>query len=161
MLICWKLQGQHRGTLIGMSLKGWTAIAAAAALLLGSPLVAQTQPRLKAEPNQAAADAALLQDEDKAKTELEHRLRNQVTYRDGVLILIDRSAGGGVTVMPAAVMWGVECSDGGLLVTFGSGSGDTDNGVMITLTGAAISDDKCARIAPAIGLAVLAVTKGN
>jgi len=32
---------------------------------------------------------------------------------------------------------------------------------MLTLTGAKISDDKCARIAPAIGLAVLAVTKGN
>ena len=49
----------------------------------------------------------------------------------------------------------------GLFVTFGTGSGDTDNGVMLKLTGTAISDDKCARIAPAIGLAVLALTKGN
>jgi hypothetical protein len=144
-----------------MSVKRRTAIPVATAVLLGSPLVAQTQPRLKADRSQAASDASLLQDEDKAKAELERRLRNQATYRDGVLVLIDRSGGGGVTVMPATVIWGVECGDEGLIVTFGSGSGDTDNGVMLTLTGAAISDDKCTRIAPAIGLAVLAVTKGH
>ena len=147
--------------LIPMSMKGWTAIPVAAAVLLGVPLAAQTQPRLKADTKQAASDASLLQDEDKAKAELERRLRNQATYHDGVLVLIDRSGGGGVTVMPATVIWSVECSDGGLVVTFGSGSGDTDNGVVLTLTGAAINDDKCTRIAPAIGLAVLAVTKGN
>ena len=96
-----------------MSVKGWTAIAAAAAVLLGSPLVAQTQPRLKADPSLAASDASLLQDEDKAKAELERRLRNQATYRDGVLVLIDRSGGGGVKVMPATGIWGVECGDEG------------------------------------------------
>ena len=62
-------------------MKGWTAVAAAAAVLLGSPLVAQTQPRLKADRNQAASDASLLQDEDKAKAELERRLRNPATQR--------------------------------------------------------------------------------
>ena len=144
-----------------MSVKGSLAIAVAAAVLLGSPLAAQTQPRLTADPSLAASDASLLQDEDKAKTELERRLRNQATYRDGVLVLTDRSGAGGITVMPATVMWSVECSDGGLAVTFGTGSGDTDNGIVLTLTGAAISDDKCTRIAPAIGLAVLALTKGN
>jgi hypothetical protein len=144
-----------------MLVKGWTVIAVAAAVLLGSPLAAQSQPRLTADPSLAASDATLLQDEDKAKTELERRLRNQATYRDGVLVLIDRSGAGGITVMPATVMWSVECSDGGLAVTFGSGSGDTDNGIVLQLTGAAISDDKCGRIAPAIGLAVLALTKGN
>jgi hypothetical protein len=144
-----------------MFVKACTAIAVAAAVLLGSPLAAQAQPRLTADPSLAASDASLLQDEDKAKAELERRLRSQATYRDGVLVLIDRSGAGGITVMPATVMWSVECSDGGLAVTFGSGSGDTDNGVVLTLTGAAISDDKCTRIAPAIGLAVLALTKGN
>jgi hypothetical protein len=144
-----------------MFVKACTAIAVAAAVLLGAPLAAQTQPRLTADPSLAASDASLLQDEDKAKTELERRLRSQATFRDGVLVLIDRSGAGGITVMPATVMWSVECSDGGLAVTFGSGSGDTDNGVVLTLTGAAISDDKCTRLAPAIGLAVLAVTKGN
>jgi hypothetical protein len=143
-----------------MSVKGSVAIAVAAAVLLGSPLAAQTQPRLTADPSLAASDASLLQDEDKAKAELERRLRSQATYRDGVLVLSDRSAGG-VTIMPATVMWSVECSDGGLAVTFGSGSGDTDNGIVLQLTAAAISDDKCGHIAPAIGLVVLALTKGN
>jgi hypothetical protein len=144
-----------------MFVKGCTAIAVAAAVLLGALHAARAQPRLTADPSLAASDASLLQDEDKAKTELERRLRSQATYRDGVLVLTDRSGAGGVTIMPATVMWSVECSDGGLAVTFGSGSGDTDNGVVLTLTGAAISDDKCTRIAPAIGLAVLALTKGN
>ncbi|HWB49375.1 MAG TPA: hypothetical protein VG651_09715 [Stellaceae bacterium] len=116
---------------------------------------------MTSDPSLAASDASLLQDEDKAKAEFERRLRNQATYRDGVLIVVDRSGAGGVTVMPATVMWSVECSDGGLAVTFGSGSGDTDNGIVLQLTSATISDDKCSRLAPAIGLAVLAITKGN
>jgi len=46
-------------------------------------------------------------------------------------------------------------------VTFGTGSGDSDNGIVLQLTTAGISDDACTRIAPAIGQAVLAITKGN
>jgi hypothetical protein len=63
--------------------------------------------------------------------------------------------------MPATVMWGLDCSDGGLAITFGSGSGDTDNGIVLQLTSAAISDEKCLHIAPAVGQTVLAITKGN
>src|SRR5215471_12231923 len=139
-----------------MFVKRCAVIALLAAGLLGAPLAVRAQPRLTADPSLAASDASLLQDEDKAKTELERRLRSQATYRDGVLVLIDRSGAGGVTVMPATVMWSVECSDGGLAVNFGSGSGDTDNGIVLQLTAAAISDDKCGKLAPAVGLAVLA-----
>ena len=67
----------------------------------------------------------------------------------------------GVTVMPATIIWGVDCGDTGLSVTFGSGGGDTDNGLVLQLTSVAISDDKCMRIALAIGETVLAITKGN
>jgi hypothetical protein len=132
-----------------------------AVVLLGTPLAARAQPRPTADPGLAASDMALLRDEAKAILEFERRLRAQASYRDGVIVLVDRSGAGGVTVMPATVMWSVECSDGGLAITFGSGSGDTDNGIVLTLTGAAISDDKCGRIAPAIGLLTLAITKGN
>ena len=45
--------------------------------------------------------------------------------------------------------------------TFGAGSGDTDNGIVLQLTGAAIGDDECTRLAPAIGEALLAIAKGN
>jgi hypothetical protein len=63
--------------------------------------------------------------------------------------------------MPATVMWGVDCGQDGLAVTFGAGSGDTDNGTVLQLTSADVADDKCTRIAPAIGETVLAITKGN
>ena len=52
-----------------MSVKTFSVITVAAAVLLGSPLAAQTQPRLTADPSLAASDASLLQDEDKAKTD--------------------------------------------------------------------------------------------
>jgi hypothetical protein len=125
-------------------------------------LPALAEPKLVADPDLARSDTALLQDEAKATAELQHRLRDQVTNRDGLLVIIDRSGtSSGVTVMPATVMWGVDCSDGGLAITFGSGSGDTDNGIVLQLTSAAISDEKCLHIAPAVGQAMLAITKGN
>lgn len=128
--------------------------------LAALPALAQPKPPL--DPSLAASDKALLQDLDKATAELQRRLRNQVTYRNGLLVIIDRSGTNpGVTVMPATVVWGIDCSDSGLAVTFGTGSGDTDNGVALQLTSVAISDDQCLRIAPAIGDALLAITKGN
>jgi hypothetical protein len=125
-------------------------------------LPALAEPKLVADPDLARSDTALLQDEAKAAAELQHRLRDQVTNRNGLLVIIDRSGTtSGVTVMPATIMWGVDCSEGGIAVTFGSGSGDTDNGIVLQLTSAAISDDKCTRLAPAVGEAMLAITKGN
>jgi hypothetical protein len=134
-----------------------------AALMLGGMTVrAAAEPKVSVDPSLAASDASLLQDEAKATAELQRRLRSQVAYRGGTLIIIDRSGGtGGVTVMPATVMWGVDCGDNGLAVTFGAGSGDTDNGIVLQLTSANVGDEKCTRIAPAIGEAVLAITKGN
>jgi hypothetical protein len=64
-------------------------------------------------------------------------------------------------VMPATVMWGIDCGDSGIAATFGAGSADTDNGVVLQLTSAAVSDDKCQHIAPAIGETMLTLTKGN
>jgi hypothetical protein len=123
-------------------------------------LPAVAQPKPPVDPGLATSDTTLLQDEAKATAELQRRLRGQVTYRNGLLIIQDR-ANSGVTVMPATVMWGVDCSDSGLAVTFGAGSGDTDNGVVLQLTSVAISDDKCTRIAPAVGGTLLEITKRN
>jgi hypothetical protein len=118
------------------------------------------QPKPPLDPGLSTSDTTLLQDEDKATAELQRRLRDQVRYRNGLLVITDRSSTG-VTVMPATIIWGVDCGDTGLSVTFGSGGGDTDNGLVLQLTSVAISDDKCMRIAPAIGETVLAITKGN
>jgi hypothetical protein len=137
-------------------------IAVAGLALLGFAPGTRAEPKLPVDPSLAASDATLLQDEAKAIAEFQNRLRGQVSYRNGVLVIIDRSgATSGVTVMPATALWGIDCGDGGLAVTFGSGSGDTDNGVVLQLSSATISDDKCTRIAPALGEAVLALTKGN
>jgi len=133
----------------------------AAALAAFSTSVA-AEPRIAADPSLVASDNALLQDETKATAEFQNRLRGQVSSRGGLLIIVDRTgATSGVTVVPATIMWGVDCGDSGLAVTFGAGSGDTDNGIVLQLTSANISDDKCTRIAPAIGETVLAITKGN
>lgn len=137
-------------------------LAAFASVAVGALSPAFAEPKAPADPGLAASDAALLQDEAKAVAELQRRLRNEVSFRGGLLIIVDHSvANSGVTVMPATVMWGVDCGDGGIAVTFGAGGGDTDNGSVLQLTSASVSDDKCAHLAPAIGEAVLALTKGN
>lgn len=134
----------------------------AALALMALPGLAAAEPKAPIDPSLAASDATLLQDDAKATAEFQRRLRAQVSYRDGILVIIDRSgAGSGVTVMPASVMWGIDCGDNGIAVTFGTGSGDTDNGIVLQLTSASVTDDKCARIAPALGATVLAITKGN
>src|SRR5580658_8633615 len=117
-------------------------IAFAALSLAALPALAEPKP--VADPDLAKSDAALLQDEAKATAELQHRLRDQVTNHNGILVIIDRSGTTpGVTVMPATVMWGIDCSDGGLAVSFGTGSSDTDNGVVLQLTTASVSDSEC------------------
>jgi hypothetical protein len=139
-----------------------TATLLAAAVLAGVAPPVGAEPRIAANPSLVVSDEALLQDEAKAGAEFERRLRGQVTARDGLLVIIDRSGtSSGVTVVPASIMWGVDCSDSGLTVTFGTGSGDSDNGIVLQLTSAGISDDACTRIAPAIGQVVLAIVKGD
>jgi len=131
--------------------------------LAGLALPALAEPKAApADPDLVKSDAALLQDDTKATAELQRRLRDQVGYRNGVLVVVDHSGStSGVTVMPATVPWGVDCGDSGIAVTLGSGSGDTDNGIVLQLTGASVGDDKCLKIAPAIGEALLALAKGN
>jgi len=136
--------------------------ALAAITVAGIAIPTDAEPKPPSNPSLAATDSVLLQDEAKAIAELQHRLRNQVSYRNGVLVIVDRSGDtAGVTVMPATIEWGVDCDDTGIAVTFGTGSGDTDNGIVLQLTSAAVSDSQCLKIAPAVGETVLAITKGN
>jgi hypothetical protein len=138
------------------------AIAAAVLAVIVTALPAGAEPKPPADPELTRSDTTLLQDPAKAAAEFQHRLRDQVSYRNGILIIVDRTgASSGVTVVPATIMWGIDCSDSGLGVTFGTGSGDTDNGIVLQLTSASISDAACATIAPAVGETALAITKGN
>jgi hypothetical protein len=88
---------------------------------LAGPVAAE--PKLTGDPDQAKSDTVLLQDETKATAEFQRRIRDQIKYRNGLLIIQDRAASG-VSVAPATIMWMVDCGDGGLTVTFGTGSGD-------------------------------------
>src|SRR5262249_7079176 len=118
-------------------------VPAAGLLVLSLTLAAQAEPKLPADPELTKSDTVLLQDETKAIAELQRRLRSQVGYQNGLFVIVDRSGmTQGVTVMPATVMWSVDCGDSGVSATFGAGSGDTDNGVVLQLTGAAVSDEK-------------------
>ena len=138
------------------------AALSAALALCGALGSAAAEPKPTADPDLAKSDAALLQDDAKATAEFQRRLRGQVAYRNGLLIIVDRSGTtAGVTVMPATVFWGVDCSDSGISVTFGTGSGDSDNGISLQLTTANVPDEKCLQIAPALGQTLLDIVKGN
>lgn len=118
-------------------------------------------PRPAAEHPPVKADTELLRDDAKATSEFQRRLRDQVSSRNGMVIVEDHSAEWSVTVLPATALWGVDCSETGLAVTFGSGSGETDNGIAVQLTAVAITPEKCRTLAPAIGETVLAILKGE
>jgi hypothetical protein len=134
----------------------------AALLMVILPFGTRAEPKAPIDPDLTKSDAALLQDDAKAITELQRRLHDQVSSHGGLLVIIDRSGTNpGVTVVPATIMWGVDCGESGIAVTFGTGSGDTDNGVVLQLTNAAVADDKCLHIAPALGDTVLTLTKTN
>src|SRR5262249_4760443 len=109
----------------------------AATLMLAAPLSlaalpGSAQPRLTADPDQAKSGTKLLQAGAKATAELQRRVKSQVRYQNGLLIIQDRTASG-VSVVPATIMWMVDCGEGGLAVTFGSGTGDTENGIALQL----------------------------
>ena len=120
----------------------------------------RAEPRLGSD--RAKDDAALLRDEAKATSELQRRLRDQVAFKDGLLVIQDRSASAAsVVVMPPTAFWSVDCGDNGIGVTFGSGSGDTDNGIALQLTAAAPTQEQCLALAPALAKSVAAIVKGE
>ncbi len=108
------------------------------------------------------AEAALMADPLRAGPELERRLREHVSSREGMLIVSDTLPGiPTVYVLPMSAMWVVSCDILGLSVAFGPGSGEYDNSVNVDLTPVPISEPQCRDLAPAIGQKILAITRGN
>jgi hypothetical protein len=139
-----------------------TLPAAIALILVGLETPAMAEPRLPPDPDLAHADATLLQNESGAIAEFQRRLRDEVRYQNGLLVIQDRAiAQSGVTVAPATIMWSLECGESGVSVTFGAGTGDTENGIALQLSGTPVPDEQCQRIAPSLGETLLAITKGN
>jgi len=134
-----------------------SAVLLALALAVSTPALAQ--PKLNVDRKD---DAALLRDERKAIAEFQRRLRDQVSLKNGLLIIQDRGASGAsLFIVPPTAFWSVDCSEAGIAVTFGAGSGDTDNGIALQLTGAAATQEQCVAMAPPIGQTLLAIIKGE
>ena len=139
-----------------------TLPAAIALILVGLATQAMAQPRLPPDPGLARADATLLQNESGAIAEFQRRLRDEVRYQNGLLIIQDRAiAQSGVTVVPATIMWSLECGDSGVSVTFGAGTGETENGIAVQLSATPVPAEQCQRIAPSLGETLLAIARGN
>src|ERR1700721_4213459 len=80
-------------------------IVLATLLMVILPLGARAEPKAAVDPDLTKSDAALLQDDAKATAELQRRLRDQVSSRGGLLVIVDRSGTNpGVTVVPATIM---------------------------------------------------------
>jgi hypothetical protein len=102
---------------------------------------------------------ALLRDPARAAPVLELRLRKQVHYSNG-LLLIEDPVLHGITTLPATISWSVSCDDiTGLQVLFGSG--DSGSEVDLVPLGTRISKGVCANISQGVGAAVLRLTSGQ
>jgi hypothetical protein len=104
---------------------------------------------------------ALLSDPATAAPELERRLRQQVRYYNGVLLIEDPILHS-VTALPATTAWSISCDAGGVQVNFGDTS---DNGsgayVEITPIGIGAAPTACKGISARLGTAVLRLTRGE
>jgi hypothetical protein len=116
--------------------------------------------------NELAADVALVKDVARAGPELENRLANSVTVRDGLMIVIARDPIASVGqvrslfVLPATSPWVIRCGVGGLSVTFGTSVSGEGFGEASTIGNDAevflsivpiIDQDACAVLAPRLG----------
>jgi len=122
---------------------------------LAAPMPVWAQPR----PVDRKDDAALLRDEAKAIPEMQRRLRDLAALKDGLVIQDLAASGANLMVMPPTAFWSVDCGEAGISVTFGTGNGDTDNGITLQLTSVAVSQERCVAMAPPIGRT--AILKGE
>jgi hypothetical protein len=90
--------------------------------------------------------------------DLQGLLRSQIRYQNGLLVFHDKA---GVTVAPATIPWTLDCGEGGVGVTLGSGTGETENGLAIPLGNTPMTDSQCQSLAPSLGATMLAITRGN
>lgn len=93
-----------------------------------------------------------------SETDLQRQLRDQVRYQNGLLVFHDKA---GVTVAPATIPWTLDCGEGGVGITIGSGTGETENGLAISLGTSPMTDAQCQPLAVSLGTTMLAITRGN
>ena len=117
-------------------------------------------PRREAEP--PTAEARLMADPPRAGPELERRLREKLTFSNGVLIVR-----GAVPSLPSLYVvattttWILHCDLLGMSVGFGGGFGEHGDGFDVELTRTALTEQQCETLAPPITQKLLAITQGN
>jgi len=99
-----------------------------------------------------------LRDPARSGLVLEQRLRKQVHYSNGLLLIEDPILHG-ITTLPATIAWSVSCDVTGVAVSFGSG--DSGSVVDLVLVGTKISQGSCSRISQELGTAVLRLASGQ
>jgi hypothetical protein len=93
---------------------------------------------------------------------LEQRLRKQVRYSNGLLLIQDPILHG-ITTLPATVGWSISCNENlGVQVIFGAG-GDSGSGSEVELvpSGTRVQRNACSGISEMVGAAVLRLTSGQ
>lgn len=125
----------------------WTILIAAAFIVAAGTLPAAGQTDCKSwflgvcmsrftSAEQAKRDAqtrleALLRDPVRAGPELARRLREQVRYSNGLLLIEDPILHG-ITTLPATASWAISCDTLGVRVTFGA-TGEDDTGTDVEI----------------------------
>jgi hypothetical protein len=118
-------------------------------------------PAEQAEINARKRLEAILRDPARAGPELEQRLRKQVRYSNG-LLLIDDPILHGVTTLPATAGWTISCNTLGVTITFGAtGENGAGTDVEIVPLATTVDADACNRISKVLGAAVLRLTSGQ
>jgi hypothetical protein len=102
---------------------------------------------------------SVLRDPARAGVVLEQRLRKQVRYSNGLLLIQDPILHG-VATLPATVSWSISCNDiTGVQVSFGSG--DSGSEVDLVPLGTRVPRAACSGISEVVGAAVLRLTSGQ
>ncbi len=92
--------------------------------------------------------------------ELEGRLRKQVRYESGTLVIKEELTDT-IKTFPSTVPWSVSCGVEGISVDFGDVS-ENGNGISLNLTDYSGMDTSvCQRISGPLGAAVLRLTRGQ
>lgn len=92
--------------------------------------------------------------------ELEGRLRKQVRYQSGTLVIKEQLTDT-IKTFPSTVPWSVSCDVVGVSVDFGDVS-ENGNGISLNLTDYfGVDTSVCQRISGPLGVAVLRLTRGE
>jgi hypothetical protein len=119
-------------------------------------------PAEQAEMNAQKQLEAVLRDPARVGPVLERRLRKQVRYSNGLLLIEDPILHG-ITTRPATTGWSISCDENlGIQITFGA-EGENGGGSEVNLVpiGTRVRKNACPGISEVVGAAVLRLTSGQ